>query len=118
MRRLLVLILTFGLFAGAAHAHNGMQHVMGIVTAITETSVSVKTTNDTVQVIHLSSDTKYLKGENAITAKDIAVGDHIVVHAAKKDGALVAAEVKVGAIKGMHGDMSGMKMKDGKRAHP
>lgn len=28
MKRILLLILTLGLFAGAAYAHNGMEHVM------------------------------------------------------------------------------------------
>jgi len=87
--------------------------VMGTVTAMTETSVSVKTMNGTDQTIALSNNTKLIKGENAISAKDIKVGDHVVIHASKKDGKLVAAEVKVGAVgsmKGMHGDMSGMDM--------
>ncbi len=42
MKRLLLLILTFGRFAGAAYAHNGMIHVMGTVTAITANSISVR----------------------------------------------------------------------------
>ncbi len=40
MKRLLLLILIFGLFAGAAYAHNRMQHVMGTVTGMSDTSVS------------------------------------------------------------------------------
>lgn len=115
MKRILMLILTFGLFAGAAYAHNGVQHVMGTVTAITDTSVSVKTMHGTVQTVALSSDTKYLKDNAAITLQDIKVGDHIMVHTATKDGQVMATEVKVGAMKGMNGmkgmqgDMGGMK---------
>ena len=114
MKRFLLLILTLGLFAGAAYAHNGMEHVMGTVTAMTDTSISVKTTTGTVQTVALSSNTKFLKGDAAITMKDIKVGDHIVIHAAKKEGKLVAAEVKVGAMKGMHSDMPGMDMSGSK----
>jgi hypothetical protein len=46
------------------------------------------------------------------TLKDIKVGDHIVIHATKKGDQLTASEVKVGAMKmkGMSGDMGGMKM--------
>ena len=117
MKRLLVLILTFGLFAGVADAHNGMEHVMGTVTAMTDTSVSVKTMNGTVQTVALTSDTKFLKGDAAITPKDIKVGDHIVIHATKKEGKLIAAEVKVRAMKGTHDSMSGMDM-SGARAKP
>ena len=114
MKKLLLLILTLGLFAGAAYAHNGMEHVMGTVTAMTDSSISVKTMNGTVRTVVLSKDTKFLKGDAAITMKQIKVGDHIVIHAAKKEGKLVAAEVKVGAMKGMHHDMPGMDMSGSK----
>lgn len=118
MKRFLLLILTFGLFAGAAYAHNGMEHVMGTVTAMDAMSISVKTMDGTVKTVALSADTKFLKGESAITLHDIKVGDHIVIHAGKKKGKLVAAEVKVGAMKGMHGgSMSGMDM-SGAKAKP
>lgn len=118
MKRLLLLILTCGLFSGAAYAHNGMEHVMGTVTAMDAMSISVKTMDGTVKIVALSTDTKFLKGESAITVKDLKVGDHIVIHASKKEGKLVAAEVKVGAMKGMHGQkMNGMDM-SGAKARP
>ncbi len=41
----------------------------------------------------------------AIALKDIKVGDHVVIHATKKDGKLIAATVQVGI-----GKMEGMKM--------
>lgn len=116
MKRLLLLILTFGLLSGAAYAHNGMEHVMGVVTAISDASVSVKTMNGRVQTVVLSHDTRYLKGTAAIGVKDIRLGDHVVIHATRKGGKLTAAEVKVGMMKGTHGEMSGMKMNDGKMA--
>ena len=85
---------------------------MGTVTAMTDTSISVKAMDGKVQTVTVSGNTKYLKSDAAVSLKDIKVGDHIVIHAAKKNGQLTAAEVKVGAMKGMHGDMSGMKMND------
>lgn len=106
MKRLLLIILTLGLFAGVAYAHNGMVHVMGTVTALTDTSISVRAMNGTVQTVALTGDTKYLRGAAAVAAKDIKVGDHIVIHATGKSDHLIASEVKVGAMK----MMSGMKM--------
>jgi hypothetical protein len=41
----------------------------------------------------------------ALALKDIKVGDHVVIHAAKKDNKLIAATVQVGM-----GKMAGMKM--------
>ena len=68
---------------------------MGAVTAITGSSVSVNTMDRTVQAVALTEGTKFLKGDSAITLKDIKVGDRIVIHATQKEGRLVAAEVKV-----------------------
>lgn len=103
MKRFLLLILTLGLFAGAAHAHNGMVHVMGTVTAMTDTSISVKATDGSVQTVAVTNTTKYLRGDTAVTLKDVKVGDHIVIHATGKPNHLVAAEVKTGTMKGMQG---------------
>ena len=103
MKRILLFILTISLFAGAAYAHNGMVHVMGTVTAVTDTSISVKAMNGTVQTVALTGNTKYLRGDAAIAPRDIKVGDHIVIHATGKPDHLTAAEVKVGAMKNMNG---------------
>ena len=106
MKRLLLIILTLGLFAGAAYAHNGMVHVMGTITAITDTSITVKAMNGPLQTVALTGDTKYLRGDAAVAARDIKIGDHIVIHATGKSDHLIASEVKVGAMK----MMNGMKM--------
>lgn len=111
-----MLLVTLGVISGATYAHDGMQHVMGTVTAITDTSVTVKATNGTTPTVVLTADTKYSKGDAAVTLKEIKVGDHIVVHAAKKNGQLTATEVRVGTMKGMQSDMGGMKMDGGKMA--
>ncbi len=104
MKRLFALVLTLGLMAGVAYAHNGMEHVMGTVASITDTSITVTTTDGKTQTV-TTADTKYAKMDAAIALKDIKVEDHVVIHATKKDNKLVAATVKVGM-----GNMSGMKM--------
>ena len=115
MKRFLVLVVTLGVFAGVALAHNGMQHVLGTVTAITQTNITVKTTDGKTQMVVLTSDTKYVKGMEKVTFRDIKVGDHVVIHAIKKSDQLMAYEVKVGM---MHGDMGRMTMGDPSKATP
>lgn len=119
MKRLLVLLLTLGVFAGIAYAHNGMQHVMGTVTAITPANLTVKGMDGKIETIALTNDTKYMKGKQSITQREVKPGDNVVVHATKKDGQLTASEVKVGAMKGMDNmqGMKGMKM-DGNSKQP
>lgn len=109
MKRLVSLVLTLGLFAGIAYAHNGMHHVMGTVTTLSETQITVKSTDGKIQKVAIAAATKYIKGTTAIALKDIKVGDHVVIHASEKDEKLTAVEVKVGAM-AISGDMSGMKM--------
>ena len=112
MKRLAILILTIVAFATTAYAHNGMIHVMGSVTAVSSASVTVKSADGKVQTVSLTDATKYMKGNAVGTMKDIKVGEHVVIHATKKGDTLIAAEVKIGMMdmKGMPGDMSGMKM--------
>ncbi len=99
MKRLMTFLLILGSFPGVVYAHNGMQHVMGTVTSITASSITVKATNGSTQNVLLSSDTKYLRGTQVITAKEIKVGDHVVIHATMKGDRLTAEEIKVGAMK-------------------
>jgi hypothetical protein len=96
MKRLLALLVTLGILAGVAYAHNGMIHVMGTVASITDTSITVTTTDGKSQTVALTSDTKYARMDTAIAIKDITVGDHVVIHATKKGNQLTAATVKVG----------------------
>jgi len=112
MKRLIALIVVV-LFVSLAYAHEGMQHVMGTVAAITASSLTVKATNGTTQTVVLNSQTKYAKGTSAITQKDIKVGDHVVVHATKNGEQLIAAEIKIGTTQAM-GDMKGMDMSGAK----
>ena len=112
MKRLLMLALAFGLFTTATYAHSGMIHIMGTVSSITDHSISVKGTDGKVQTAVFTSTTKFSRSDTASSVQDIKVSDHVVIHAVKKGNQFIAAEVKVGVtkMKGMSGDMSGMKM--------
>ena len=112
MKKVLATLLTVVLMVSSAYAHNGMEHVMGTVASITDNSITVTTTDGKTQTVTATSDTKYSKMDAAIALKDIKVGDHVVIHATKKDGKLIAATVQVGM-----GKMAGMKM-DSKGSSP
>jgi hypothetical protein len=89
-----------------------MEHIMGTVASITDNSITVTTTDGKTQTVTATADTKYSKKDAAIALKDLKVGDHVVIHATKKDGKLIAATVQVGM-----GKMAGMKM-DGNGVSP
>ena len=96
MKKLIATFFTIVLMVSSAYAHNGMEHVMGIVASITDNSITVTTTDGKSQTVMTTADTKYTKMDAAIALKDIKVGDHVEIHATKKDGKLIATTVQVG----------------------
>jgi hypothetical protein len=84
------------LLSALAFAHGGMEHIMGTVTAITDHSLSVKTSNGAITAAEFDSETKFIKGGSPATVKDVQVGSRVVVHAHKRNNSLHAAEVKIG----------------------
>ena len=96
MKKIFGSLLAIFLMVGIAYAHNGMQHVMGTVVSMTSTSITVKTMNGKTQTVDVDANTKYSERSRAITMQDLKAGDRVVIHAAKKEGKLVAATVEVG----------------------
>jgi len=105
MKKALATLFALLLTLSSAYAHSGMEHVMGIVASITDNSIKVTKTDGKTQTVTATADTKYSKMNAAIALKDIKVGDHVVIHATKKDNELIAATVQVGM-----GKIAGMKM--------
>ncbi|MEZ2347579.1 DUF5666 domain-containing protein [Terriglobus sp. RCC_193] len=97
MKRLLAAPLALVLSV-SAFAHNGMEHIMGTVTAITATSINVKNPKDgkTIPVL-TNARTMWMRGKDMVTAKDVHTGDRVVIHASKVDGKFLAAEVELGS---------------------
>ena len=96
MKRLFAALFTLVLMVNGAYAHNGMEHVMGTVADIADNSITVTTTGGKSQTIATNAATKYTRMERVIAAKDLKVGDHVVIHGTKKDDKVTAATVKVG----------------------
>ena len=96
MKKVLATLFLLVLVVSSAYAHNGMEHVMGTVASITDNSITVTMTDGKSQTVTTTADTKYTKMDAAIALKDIKVGDHVVIHATKKDGKLIAGTVQVG----------------------
>ena len=94
----LLAILFLALLPPTASAHGGEQHVIGTVTKISDTSVTVKTTTGkTVEVGFDAKMTTYERAKQPIQKTDIKVGDKIVIHAMEVNEKLVAHSVEIGA---------------------
>ena len=83
-----------------AFAHGNEKHVMGTVTSISDSSITVETTAKNSVTVEVSDKTKFEKSGVAATLKDLKVDDKVVIHAGVSGGKLVANEVHFGAMKG------------------
>jgi hypothetical protein len=98
MKRMITLVLVVMLGAGSLLAHGKGQHVMGIVTAMTDNSITVKTIAKDPVIVYTMADTKYEKGGAASSINDLKVGDRVVIHATKMSDKLMATEVRFGVV--------------------
>ena len=95
-----------------ALAHGKEKHVMGTVTSISDSSITVETTAKKSVTVDVNDKTKFEKSGSPATLKDLKVGDKVVVHADVSGDKLVANEVHFGAMKGKQ-SMEGTKGMEG-----
>ena len=81
--------------AALVFAHGIEKHIMGTVTKVEDGSIVVKTKEGDKTVMVMPT-TKFVKGTETITQKDLKVGDRVVIHAMPAGDQLHATEVKVG----------------------
>jgi hypothetical protein len=81
-----------------AFGHNGVEHVMGTVTAISASSITVETAQHTTATVILATSTKFTNKGAAAALKDLKIGERVVIDA-KPDAAkkLVGVTVRWGA---------------------
>lgn len=112
--KLRVALLSFTLlFAIASFAHNGNEHVMGTVTAISANSITVQPTAKDAKpaTVAVVSSTMFMKSSAHASLQDLKVGDRVVIEAKdNKDDKLEAISVTFG--KPAAHDMGNMDMKD------
>jgi hypothetical protein len=122
MKRLLGLIASILLVASLAFAHGDEQHIMGTVSKVTDSAITVTTTNGKSIEVAVTSQTTFSRDGKTITAKEIKQGDRVIIHAKKNGDKLEAASVRIGGAKSMDQtnmhDMKGMDMGADKSQQP
>jgi len=98
------LILILGSAIG--YAHNGVEHVLGTITAITDSSITVDTLKHTSVTVAIDPATKFTRGDAQASRKDLKVGDRVAIDAKESaEKKLVGVNVKLGSTAGTnHGD--------------
>ena len=114
MKRTVAVVTLLFVVSLIALAHGKETHVMGTVTTISDSSVTVETTAKKSVTVDVSEKTKFEKSGVAAALKDLKVGDKVVINADVSSDKLVANEVHFGAkAKSMEG-MKGMESMDHK----
>ena len=97
LRGVILATVFLGLLPIAVTAHGGEEHVVGTVTKISDTSVTVKTTAGKIVEVGFEAKTTFARAKQPIQKADIQVGDRIVIHAVEVNEKLVAHTVEVGS---------------------
>jgi hypothetical protein len=96
MYRWILIALAGLVLVPLALAHGNEEHVMGTVTKITASSITVQTTAKQIVEVAVNEKTKFEKSGQAATLHDLTVGDRVVIHAGKSGNRLTAHTVKFG----------------------
>lgn len=99
MRRIgsaMLLLFAFLLLTLAALAHGTDKHVLGTVTKISDSEITVQAQDGTSQVVKIAPDTSFVKSGATASIKDLKVGDRVVIHAKPVGSDLIAHEVRFG----------------------
>jgi hypothetical protein len=96
LQSLLALIV---LFTGSAiaYAHNGVEHVLGTVTAVTDSAITVETVKHTSVTVMVDATTAFTRSGEKASLKDLKKSERVAINARENSAKkLVAATVKWG----------------------
>jgi len=114
MKRTVAIVTLLFAVSQMAFAHGKEKHVMGKVTNISDTAITVETTGKKSVAVEVTDKTKFEKSGVEATLQDLKVGDKVVVHADVAGEKLVANEVHFGTMKAKP-SMEGMQGLDHKQ---
>ncbi len=96
--RTFVVMATLMIGATIAMGHNGVEHVLGTVTAVSETSITVDTTQHKSVTVMPDASTTFMNKTAKVSLKDLKVGERVAINAKEAAGGkLQAVSVKWGA---------------------
>jgi hypothetical protein len=92
LRCLLAAAWVLVIAAAPAGAHPGFEHYVGVLTAVDDAHVEVKTEKATVS-LRVNDQTRYLRKGQDVHREEAKVGVKVVVDARREKGVLVAKEI-------------------------
>ena len=96
MRRIASGLLILLAFSLVTLGHGTDKHVLGTVTKITDSEITVQAQDGSSQGVKIAPDTSFVKSGASASIKDLKVGDRVVIHAKPVGSDLIAHEVRFG----------------------
>jgi Domain of unknown function (DUF5666) len=96
MRRIASCLLIFLALSLVTLGHGTDKHVLGTVTKISDSEITVQAQDGSTQVVKIAPDTSFVKSGASAGIKDLKVGDRVVIHAKPVGSDLIAHEVRFG----------------------
>ena len=96
MKRVVTTVSSLLVLTALAFAHGNEQHVIGVVSAVTQDSITVETLKKQTVIVKLGPETKFQKGSETATLNGVKAGDRVVIHAVKDGDLLKAHTVRIG----------------------
>jgi Domain of unknown function (DUF5666) len=96
MSRIVFLTLMCLAVSVVALAHGTDKHVLGTVTKISDSEITVQAQDGSSQVVKVAPDTSFVKSGATASIKDLKLGDRVVIHAKPVGNDLIAHEVRFG----------------------
>lgn len=99
MKQLRKLALVMAFLSVNSFAHDGAHGMKGTVTAIGDNTITIETIAKKTLTTHFDAKTSFTKNGTAATAKDLKIGDRVIIEAHDMDGKMHAVKVRFGSAK-------------------
>ena len=96
MKRLSILIMSFAVSGALAFAHEGNEHVRGVVTQLSPQSITVQTTAKKTTSLKVTAKTTFQLAGKAATLADLKVGDRVVIDVPEKSSDALLVQIGTG----------------------
>src|SRR5258708_37562384 len=99
MKKTLLALLFIVSLAPLLLAHGNEKHVLGTVTKISDTEITVETKTKEAVTVKIVAETKFVKSGEEATWKELEVGERVAIHAKPLGGTFEAHEGRLRSAK-------------------
>ncbi|MES1255233.1 MAG: hypothetical protein ABUS56_06490 [Acidobacteriota bacterium] len=93
MKRVVALVTLLVLAGAVVFAHNGSDHVRGVVTVLAGAAITVRTAPNVARTLSLTDETRVRRGTKTVPLNELQVGDRVVAHVKAKTAQVLLVEI-------------------------